>query len=231
MLSTTGREQARELGRRRADDGTAAVYTSDLGRAVETAAIAFRNSGIPVHHDVRLRECNYGELNGGPVELLVPRSRFVVEPYPGGESYRDCLEKLRDFLADVEREFDGRRVLVIAHSAQRYALRTIFDGVPLKNVVDAPFRWQEGWEYVSPPLGSSVPEAVRAGYTVLSLVTLVGLYVGLGSALLGWRPGAFIALGALSVQFLGYLVRGVISYRSVMSRPWPKVKPLSDDDW
>jgi broad specificity phosphatase PhoE len=152
-LSPQGRENARELGERRRDDGIACLFTSDLRRAVETVEIAFAGSGIGVRQDERLRECDYGELNGGPVELLDPRSRFVVEPFPGGESYRDCLEKLRHFLADVEREFDGRRVLVIAHSAQRYALRTIFDGVPLKDAVDAPFQWQEGWEYVSPAAG------------------------------------------------------------------------------
>jgi len=150
-LSPQGRENARQLGERRRNDGIACVFTSDLRRAVETAEIAFSGSGIEVRHAERLRECNYGELNGGPVERLEPRSRFVVEPFPGGESYSDCLDKMRDFLADVEREFDGRRVLVIAHSAQRYALRTIFDGVPLKDAVDAPFQWQEGWEYVSPP--------------------------------------------------------------------------------
>jgi 2,3-bisphosphoglycerate-dependent phosphoglycerate mutase len=42
-LSATGRRQARELGLRRSDDGIAAVFSSDLGRAVETARIAFAN--------------------------------------------------------------------------------------------------------------------------------------------------------------------------------------------
>ena len=37
-LSETGRVQAAELGRRRRDDGLAAVYTSDLARAIETAS-------------------------------------------------------------------------------------------------------------------------------------------------------------------------------------------------
>jgi hypothetical protein len=40
-FSGQGREQARQLGRRRADDGISAVVTSDLARAVETVSIAF----------------------------------------------------------------------------------------------------------------------------------------------------------------------------------------------
>lgn len=149
-LSPQGRENARELGERRRDDGIACVFTSDLARAVETVEIAFAGSSIEIREDERLRECNYGELNGVPVEQLEPRSRFIDEPFPGGQSYRDCVRLMAGFLADVEREFDGRRVLVIGHSAQRWALRELLDGVPLRLLVDAPFRWQEGWEYAMP---------------------------------------------------------------------------------
>jgi broad specificity phosphatase PhoE len=146
-LSARGRELAHELGERRRDDGLACVFTSDLQRAVETAEIAFAGSGLEIRRDARLRECDYGELNGTPVERLEPRRRFVDEPFPGGESYRDCVERMRSFLADVAAEFDGRRVLVIAHSAQRWALRHLLEGAPLEELVDAPFEWQEGWEY------------------------------------------------------------------------------------
>jgi broad specificity phosphatase PhoE len=148
QLSEEGRRLARELGERRRDDGIACVFTSDLRRAVETAEIAFAGSGLEIREDERLRECDYGELNGAPVEQLEPRSRFVDEPFPGGESYRDCVHRTRAFLADVERELDGRRVLVIGHSAQQWALRHLLHGVPLEQLVDAPFDWQEGWEYV-----------------------------------------------------------------------------------
>jgi broad specificity phosphatase PhoE len=146
-LSEEGRRLARTLGERRRDDGIACVFTSDLRRAVETAEIAFGGSGIEVRQDERLRECNYGELNGAPVGALDPRVRFVDEPFPGGQSYRDCVEQLRSFLEDVTAELEGRRVLVIAHSAQRWALRHLLEGMPLEELVDAPFEWREGWEY------------------------------------------------------------------------------------
>ena len=67
QLSPLGRRQARELGERRADDELVAVFCSDLGRAVETAQIAFGGRGLPIFHDWRLRECNYGMLNGTAV--------------------------------------------------------------------------------------------------------------------------------------------------------------------
>ena len=97
-LSEKGRMQAAELGERRRDDGLAAVFVSDLGRAIETAEIAFAESELPVHLDWRLRECNYGELNGAPVAEIdeAGRVRRIDEPFAGGESYRQVVERTRE---------------------------------------------------------------------------------------------------------------------------------------
>ena len=147
-LSEEGRRQAAALGERRRDDGVSAVFASDLGRAVETAEIAFGGTGIPVHLDARLRECNYGELNGMPRERLDrERALRVDEPFPAGESYRDVVERMRSFVDDLRRERDGQRVVVVSHSAPRWALDHLVHGVPLEELVDAPFAWQPGWLY------------------------------------------------------------------------------------
>lgn len=147
-LSEAGRGFARALGERRRDDGLTVVFTSDLARAVETAEIAFGGSGIPVREDRRLRECNYGELNGRPVpEIDVERMRRIDEPFPGGESYRQVVDRTASFLADLSPDFDAARVLVIGHSANRWALEHLLLGTPLEDLVLAPFEWQEGWTY------------------------------------------------------------------------------------
>jgi 2,3-bisphosphoglycerate-dependent phosphoglycerate mutase len=69
-LSERGRRAAAELGRRRRSDRLTAVYVSDLDQAVQTASIAFAGNGVPVFQDARLREVNYGELNGMPAQHL-----------------------------------------------------------------------------------------------------------------------------------------------------------------
>jgi broad specificity phosphatase PhoE len=147
-LSRRGRELAHELGRRRSADGLAAVFISDLGRAVETAELAFGGSGLPIYRDARLRECNYGELNGLPADLVrSEQAAHLEEPFLDGESYADVVERVRSFLYDLAHAWDGSRVLVIGHSATRWSLDHLLDGVPLADVVGAPFVWQEGWEY------------------------------------------------------------------------------------
>jgi broad specificity phosphatase PhoE len=147
-LSETGRGLARALGERRKDDGLAVVFTSDLARALETAEIAFAGSGVPVREDSRLRECNYGELNGRPVsEIDAEKLRRIDEPYPGGESYRQVVDRVKSFLEHLSPEFDGSRVLLISHAAPRWALDHLLLGTPLEDLVLAPFEWQEGWIY------------------------------------------------------------------------------------
>lgn len=148
QLSKAGRKLAQELGERRRDDNLAAVFVSDLARAAETATIAFAGSDLNVNYDSRLRECDYGELNGKPLaEVDRVRRDHIDVPFPGGQSYREVVAEMSDFLTDVARQFDGRRVCVIGHSATRWALDVLLLGKRLEDALGEPFAWQEGWEY------------------------------------------------------------------------------------
>jgi broad specificity phosphatase PhoE len=154
-LSRRGVELARELGRRRADDGFDLVLSSDLHRAVQTVDIAFAGSAVPRRTDVRLRECNYGELNGAPVEVVHAHpARRHDEPYPGGQSYRQVADGVRELLDDLRRDHDGQRVLLVGHAATRFALEHLLTGRPLMAAIAAPFAWRPGWEYL---LGPDLP--------------------------------------------------------------------------
>ncbi len=123
-LSEVGREQALELGERRRD--VDAVFSSGLGRALETVAIAFFDADMPIFHDWRLRECDYGALNGAPREEL-ELEKHLEMPFPGGESYADVLARVESFVRDLRRSWDGKRGLVISHAAPRWALQQLFE--------------------------------------------------------------------------------------------------------
>jgi alpha-ribazole phosphatase/probable phosphoglycerate mutase len=148
-LSETGERLAAELGSRYRADPPAAVYASDLARAVRTAEIAFGGTDVPIVQDTRLRECDYGELNGAPVERIdAERLRCISTPFPGGQSYEQVVEQVRGFLADAAERWSGERIVVIGHSATRWALDLIVNGVPFETSVTSPFAWRPGWKYV-----------------------------------------------------------------------------------
>jgi hypothetical protein len=71
---------------------------------------------------------------------------------------------------------------------------------------------------------------------ILSTAALVPLLLIVGGgyvAVFGHRFGAYLAIAGLMLNIVRNLVIGVISYRHVMARPWPKVAPLldADEDW
>jgi 2,3-bisphosphoglycerate-dependent phosphoglycerate mutase len=144
-LSERGWQLAGKLGERRRDDGIAAVYTSDLGRAVETAQIAFGETTMPVIREPRLRECNYGVMNGRPRDDV--HAKEIDERYPDGETWREAIERVGSFLDELARIRDGERVLVIGHMSAWYALESLSQDVPLEDVYGTRMDWQEGWEY------------------------------------------------------------------------------------
>jgi broad specificity phosphatase PhoE len=151
-LSEEGKRLASELGRRHRTEPPSAVFTSDLRRAVETAEIAFGATDVPIFTDERLRECDYGELNGMPVELFeAERVRHITVPFPGGQSHQQVVDAVRRFLSEIEERWHGTRIVVIGHSATRWALDRLVNGVQLEENVVAPFAWQPGWRYAIDP--------------------------------------------------------------------------------
>ena len=125
-LSSAGREQARRLGERRRDDGPSTIFTSDLERALERVRIAFVGIGVPVLKDWRLRECDYGLMNGTPAKAL-RREDHVDVPYPSGESWREAIARV---LGNAETTLDQREgvLVVVDRSPLAGGLEICFGG-------------------------------------------------------------------------------------------------------
>jgi 2,3-bisphosphoglycerate-dependent phosphoglycerate mutase len=150
-LSPRGRAEAAELGRRRADDGITTVFCSDLRRAVETAEVAFGESGIPVLLDWRLRECDYGTRNGMPTAELHGHRGGPL----GGRVSR------RGELAAGDRPgrpVPRRSAVALEWPADRrhrprcdpWGLDRFIHGAELADLAAADFDWRPGWAYEVP---------------------------------------------------------------------------------
>jgi 2,3-bisphosphoglycerate-dependent phosphoglycerate mutase len=128
-LSDLGREQSEALGRWMAEQPRTptVVWTSPYLRARQTTDAALSAAGLdlPVVVDERLREREFGALDGltrrgitaqYPEESERRRriGKFYHRP-PGGESWSDVLLRLRTALDDMRRECEGERVLLVAH--------------------------------------------------------------------------------------------------------------------
>ena len=99
-------------------------------------------------YDWRLRECDYGQRNGMPAaELHAQPARVPGPALPGRGKLAAGRCPRRRFLGDLPLRWDGQRILVIGHVATRWGLDHFIGGVPLEDLVEQDFAWQEGWEY------------------------------------------------------------------------------------
>ena len=167
-LSAAGRRQAADLAHRVEERGIRRIYSSDLGRAVETARLAAPT--LPLYLDWRLRECHYGAWNGADAARVHrDRGQFLDHPYPGGESWRQAVTRVGRFVEDLCRLAATESVfpvLVVGHVATRLGLAVHLGGESLENLLDRPARWQPGWSWVweSDADAPSGPRGRQAGY-------------------------------------------------------------------
>jgi len=141
-LSELGLRQASELGKHYAGEAVEAVFCSDLQRAYRTAEIAFSGRQLPIIQDARLREFAYGDLTQMPRDQL-NLEQHLTEPFPNGESVFMAVKRTADFLQDVLRNYDGKTIVVIAHSATKYGFEYLSNTASLEEIVLRHWEWRD----------------------------------------------------------------------------------------
>ena len=132
-LNDQGRRQMHALAGRLAGCRFAAVYASDLSRAVESAQVIVQDSGIPIEASPDLREFSYGVWEGLTSEGAEARDpqdyarRMALDTdafaAPGGEDTRQMLGRVRQFYKRVvARHGPSEDLLVVAHAGSIRAL-------------------------------------------------------------------------------------------------------------
>jgi broad specificity phosphatase PhoE len=104
-LSPRGLEQVARLATRLSEWEIAAVYSSPLARARQTAMAIAAVSGCEVEIDERLIELDYGEWDGLPLSEIRPKrgASWFADPNfapPGGESLVAVTQRVEAFCVD-----------------------------------------------------------------------------------------------------------------------------------
>lgn len=151
-LSALGVQQSKDLAGLTKGMQFDLVFTSDLSRAVESAKLSWGDVFL-VKQDARLRECNYGDLNGKPSSIVEPlQKRSIEAPMPNGESYEMVKTRVADFLDFLKINYDGKHVAVVAHKAPQLALDVLLKDMTWQEAFANDWRktkqWRPGWEYV-----------------------------------------------------------------------------------
>jgi len=123
-LTPCGVGQARALGRRLGEMRIDALYSSDLGRAVQTAEILGAACGRAPQADPGLRERHMGEFEGltrdevrerYPEHYAAYQRTGVIAVVPGGESTIARSERSARVLTSIAERHPDETVAVVTH--------------------------------------------------------------------------------------------------------------------
>lgn len=149
-LSKLGKQQAKELRDHVSSKHFNAFFCSDLKRAVDSANLGFGDT-YDIVPDKRLRECNYGNINGEAHDFKENMADFIDAPFPNGESYRDVEKRMANFLTFLKENHDEKHVALLAHQAPQLALEVLLNGQTWEQAIRDDWRkrgsWQPGWEH------------------------------------------------------------------------------------
>jgi len=139
-LTELGIRQAQALTEGLAAKGIEAIYSSDLGRATQTAEVIAARIGLTVASERRLRERHLGEMQGltmtayrdqNPDEFSRFESRSPEYRFPGGESARQQYERCVGCCLELASRHTGGKVLVVTHGGVLSSLLRHALGIPL----------------------------------------------------------------------------------------------------
>lgn len=130
-LTDEGRRAVVESAARFTDAPFDVIITSPFPRARETAAIVAQTIGLSedaIRTDERLHEYNLGKYNG--ISLAEWHSKFPPgkERYKrgpeGGENDSQVRTRMMEVLIDLERKYQGKRILIVSHGTPLWTLIT-----------------------------------------------------------------------------------------------------------
>ena len=136
-LNARGREQARALGASLTNVPLAAIYSSDLRRAAETAEIVAEQLQLPLRVDAALREIDVGSWQGLTLTQLRVRVPEAVtrweetgeRGWDEGESHDDMLRRVVEAIRSIAVRHSDEEVLVVSHGGPIGALKALAAGL------------------------------------------------------------------------------------------------------
>ena len=142
-LTAKGIEQATELAESIVNYPIDYIYSSDLGRAVQTAQILGDKLNIKVKETEALREMGFGEWEGLLIDEIKANYANVYatwrnEPHlaqiPGGETLHLIKDRVDSFIQSLNEKYDNKHILLVTHSITVRVMLLAFLNSGMENI-------------------------------------------------------------------------------------------------
>ncbi len=142
-LTAKGIEQANELSESIVNYPIDYIYSSDLGRAVQTAQILGDKLNIEVKETESLREMGFGEWEGLLIDEIKANYANVYttwrnEPHlaqiPGGETLHLIKDRVDSFIQSLNEKYYNKHILLVTHSVTVRVMLLAFLNSGMENI-------------------------------------------------------------------------------------------------
>ena len=139
-LTELGVKQAQAVRDALADEALHAIFSSDLGRAMQTATIIAESHNITVTPEPRLRERHLGVFQGLDKESISEKFPQEVQRYrsadpdhviPSGESARQRYERSMSCIRELAEAYAGNTILIVTHGGVLRGTIEMVLGLPM----------------------------------------------------------------------------------------------------
>ena len=119
------------------------IYSSDLGRAYQTAEIIGNKLNIDVEKTAALREMNFGTWEGRIIKDIIEEDPELYkmwrnEPHlakiPQGETLSQIKERTDAFIKEINEKYDGKHIVLVTHSLCARIMLLSFLDSDVKNI-------------------------------------------------------------------------------------------------
>ena len=119
------------------------IYSSDLGRAYQTAEIIGNKLNIEVEKTEALREMNFGTWEGRIIKDIIEEDPELYkmwrnEPHlakiPQGDTLSQIKERTDAFIKEINEKYDGKHIVLVTHSLCARIMLLSFLDSDVKNI-------------------------------------------------------------------------------------------------
>jgi len=157
-ITKNAKEKIKIVAKRLSGKGIDLIYSSDYFRAKQTSKIISEELGLKkIKFDKRLRDTNFGVFHGKPGkryrELFSSRKERFSKRTPKGENWRDVGKRVIAVIKDVEKEYNGKTILIVSHADPVWLLAGYLKGLSEDELLEQRrlgSLWPDVGQYIEP---------------------------------------------------------------------------------
>ncbi len=139
-LTPKGLKEAEAVGKKLKKSGVDIIYSSPLKRTLATAEAIAKETGAELRIDERIKEYDFGVMNGMPVEdfekfIESDLNKFHKAP-EGGETITEVRKRMVDFFYDIDSKDSDKKIVIVSHGDPLWVLEGTMKGMDDKALVE-----------------------------------------------------------------------------------------------